>query len=149
MVVAVEDDTQAEALIRALQARGYALETVIEQTATGRLATARLEIHDTLVDLLFASSGIEREITEAAQPHQLTRSLRMPIARLGHLLALKLLARDDRTRPQDAGDIRALLAEATAPELALAKEALGLIQARGFARRRRLLALFAAALRQR
>lgn len=32
----------------------------------------------------------------------------MPVARAGHLVALKLLARDDETRPQDLADLLAL-----------------------------------------
>jgi hypothetical protein len=33
---------------------------------------------------------------------------------LGHLMALKVLARDDVARPQDAGDLRALVRRASA-----------------------------------
>jgi len=44
-----------------------------------------------IVDLLFASSGIEPEITAAAEVLTVARGLRMPVARTGHLIALKLL----------------------------------------------------------
>jgi hypothetical protein len=36
----------------------------------------------------------------------------VPVARIGHLMALKVLARDDRRRPQDFDDLRALRREA-------------------------------------
>jgi hypothetical protein len=54
------------------------------------------------------------------------------------LLALKVLARDDRVRPQDLDDIRALLREATATDLETARKALRLIASRGFERDRAL-----------
>ena len=55
----------AEALSRELQGRGYQVLTVVEQTAQGRLATVRLQPpgrspRGVVIDLLFASSGIER-----------------------------------------------------------------------------------------
>ena len=59
---------------------------------------------------------------------------------MGHLIALKVLARDDRTRPQDRVDIAALLSRADAGALQEAREALALIAERGFHRRRDLLA---------
>jgi hypothetical protein len=37
---------------------------------------------------------------------------------------MKVLSRDDRTRPRDAEDLRGLFAEATDAELVLAREAL-------------------------
>ena len=58
----------------------------------------------------------------------------MPVARVGHLVALKVLARDDRRRPQDLVDLRMLLQVADATELAAARAALAMITARGFAR---------------
>ncbi len=61
---------------------------------------------------------------------------------------MKILARDDRTRPQDYDDIRALLAVATKEDRALATSALKLILKRGFARTRPLLALWKKALRE-
>ena len=61
-------------------------------------------------------------------------ALTLPVARLGHLLALKVLARDDRQRPQDWDDIRALLREATPHDLDGARAALRLITDRGYQR---------------
>lgn len=68
-----------------------------------------------------------------------------PVAQSGHLIALKLLARDDRTRPQDAVDLRALIAAAADEDLALAKASVGLIERRGFSRDRDLTAALTAA----
>lgn len=41
--VAVADDRAAENLVRELTGRGYRLTAIVEQEATGRLATVRLE----------------------------------------------------------------------------------------------------------
>jgi hypothetical protein len=69
--VAVSSDADAEALVRKLSARGYGLVTALEHQVSGRLATVRLRQTQTptvIVDLLFASTGIEEEIVAAAEP---------------------------------------------------------------------------------
>lgn len=86
LAVAVEDDEDAEQLVRALTGRGY----------------------------------------------------RMPVACIGHLLAMKVLSHDDR-RPQDGADLVALLGEANPEDVAVA-QAVGLITQRGFHRGRDLAA---------
>lgn len=90
------------------------------------------------VDLLFASSGIEDLVVAQARPLEILPVLILPVARPGHLLALKVLARDDRRRPHDVDDLRSLLAEASRTELRAAGEALDAITSRGFHRRRNL-----------
>jgi hypothetical protein len=55
-----------------------------------------------------------------------------------HLIALKVLARDDRTRPQDAADLRHLIAVANEGDLMAACDAARLIESRGFNRSRNL-----------
>ena len=139
LAVAVTNDADAEALILALQARGYRVLMALEQETTKRLATVRLlppagTTQGVVTDLLFASSGIECEIVDSAENLAILPDFEVPVARLGHLLALKVLARDDRRRPQDWDDIRALLAETTAEDLAQARIALSLIEQRGFHR---------------
>lgn len=142
LAVAVADDAEAEALIHALGAR-YRIEAVIEQEAVGRLATVRLSASDVqrapVVDLLFASSGIESEVVSEAESMELLRGLTMPVARTGHLIALKVLSRDDATRPQDLQDLLGLVRIAPPEELERARLALGLISARGYDRGRTLL----------
>ena len=141
--VAVANDAEAEALIRQLRASGYEIAALVEQDAVNRLATVRLAVAgDTdgpIIDLLFASSGIEQVVVAEAEPIQLLPDLTVKVARTGHLVALKVLSRDDARRPQDLVDLRALLRTATAAELALAREALGLITSRGYHRGRELL----------
>ena len=63
----------------------------------------------------------------------------MRVAMTGHLIALKVLSRDDVRRPQDLVDLRALLRVASRAELARAQQALTLIAARGYHRGRDLM----------
>lgn len=93
------------------------------------------------MDVLFATAGIEPEIVATAEILEVLPDLLMPVATAGHLVALKLLARDDETRPQDAADLRALHAVLGAADRAAARTAAELIVERGFARGRPLTTL--------
>lgn len=144
LAVAVSGDEEAERVVYGLRRSGYELEAIVEQEATKRLATARLslrgeELAGVVVDLLFASSGIEPEIVAAADSLKVLAGVELPVATRAHLIALKVLSRDDVNRPQDLVDLRALLEEASARDLESVKEALSLIEERGFHRGRSLL----------
>jgi len=143
VAVAVADDAEAERILFRLQAHGLAVVSVVEQTARKRLATARLRPgggtpHGVLLDLLFASSGIEEEIVASAEEIEILAGLTVPVALTGHLVALKALARNDRDRPQDLDDIRALLRGATRIDVEDARGAVRWIEERGYSRGRRL-----------
>ncbi|MBI2159826.1 MAG: nucleotidyl transferase AbiEii/AbiGii toxin family protein [Candidatus Rokubacteria bacterium] len=144
VVVAVTSDDDAERVVRGLQARAYRLDAIVEQAATRRrLATARLsppEETGVVLDALFASSGIEPEIAREADALEILAGLRVPVATTGHLIALKILARDDRTRPQDRVDLVALAAAAGPADIEQARAALALIAQRGFHRGKNLVA---------
>lgn len=149
LAVSVADDRDSQALVRSLVVSGFKTVTILEQTAVGRLATVRLWVPDTegegiLADLLFASSGIEPEVVASSEVLEITREVRVPVARTGHLLALKVLSRDDEKRPQDLVDLRSLLKVANQDDRALARAALALIEDRGFARGKDLLREFEA-----
>ncbi len=138
MVVSVATDRDAESLIHSLGQRGYVLERVLEQEATDRLAGARLmpppEVGSSApVDLLFASSGIEDEVVGQAEHLEALRGVFLPVARVGHLIALKVLA-EQSNRPHDRSDALALLAVASSAERELARASLELIERRGFHR---------------
>lgn len=140
LAVAVDDDAGAERLIRTVRARGYEVDSLVEQTAVARIATVRLRrtgvMPVPLIDLLFASSGIEREIVDESEPVEVLPGLNLAVASIGHLIALKLLSRDDEQRPQDLVDLRSLLKNASRADLEQAKLASGLIMARGYNRGR-------------
>lgn len=80
------------------------------------------------VDLIFSLAGIEKEVVAAARPMPVLPSRSIPVARTGHLIALKILA----NRPQDLGDLVHLVDSADDEELALAFESVALIVERGF-----------------
>ncbi len=132
--------------MQSLMATGYQFFASVEHDS-GRLATVRLKRRidgvSVVVDLLFASSGIEPEIVQAAESLEIFPGLVVPVARTGHLIALKLLARDDESRPQDSADLRNLAAVATTRDMADAAEAVRLIAERGFNRDRDLAELLA------
>lgn len=143
LAVAVDTDQDAESLVYALTMQSYRVLLCLEHERVSRLSTVRLlppgqDEEGIIVDLLFASSGIERELTEAATPLEVLPGVSVPVATLGHLLAMKLLAMDDVTRPQDRIDILAMLEFADAEELARAHEAIDLITARGYDRSKNL-----------
>ena len=141
IAVIVDSDEQAEELVHSLKAAGYSIDTLVEQEAVGRLATVRLsqagaDLSGIVVDLLFASSGIEREVVQNAERLRVLEDIEVPVARLGHLIALKVLSRDDEKRPQDLVDLRALLKAASDADLNQARKACALISERGYARGR-------------
>lgn len=107
VAVAVSDDATAERLVHALAGRGYSVLASLEQEDVGRLATVRLGAppeDGVVVDLLFASSGIEPEIVAAAEALEVLPGVTVPVARAGHLVAQKVLAENPH-RPQDRADI--------------------------------------------
>lgn len=141
LAVAVDDDAGAEEIVHAFSARGWAIAAVVEHDHAARMSTARLQRPTprgdaaVLVDLLFASSGIEREIVRSAQPIEILPDLSVRTATVGHLLVMKLLA-VDKHRRQDAMDIGRLLVAATAADLDEARRGAELVLSRGFGRGR-------------
>ncbi len=137
LVVSVEGDPAAEDLVRGFIDVGYSVSALVESDVEGRLAIAQLEHDDgLLLDLLFASSGIEAEVVADAEEVEVLPGLVLPVASVGHLIALKLLSVDDRTRPQDRVDLAALRRAADDADLRLAAEAVDQIANRGYARGR-------------
>jgi len=151
IAVAVSGDQEAESIARALMSRGYQLETEIDQAATGRLATLRLisphlpdgmpAEESPLVDLLFASSGIEPELVAAADRIDVLEGAVLPTARIPHLIAMKVLSETDE-RLQDRIDLKHLVEAATNPELGEVPELLSLIENRGYGRQKNLPQVF-------
>lgn len=142
--VLVDNDADAEGLVHVLGRHGYAVDSVVEHEQRQLLATIRLVSPvpgGVLVDLLFASSGVEAEIVAAAESLEILPGLVVPVAPAAHLAVLKLLARDDATRPQDAIDLRALRPTLTRRDHDEVHRLVGLVTARGFNRDRDLVAL--------
>ena len=138
VAVAVSGDPEAERIARDLTMRGYRPLEVqpFLENADGRLNAARLLAPTAVglatigVDLLFASSGVEEEIVGAAEVREVAVGLYVPVARIGHLIALKVLAGRDKDRT----DARSLLQRATLEDLRLARESLDRIERAGLHR---------------
>ena len=144
VAVSVADDAAAEALVGDLRAQGYRLETTLEQEALGRLATSRLtppgsSATGIVLDLLFASSGLEQEVCEAAERLEILPGVMVPVARAGHLVAMKLWSRADH-RLQDEIDLRNLAVVLKTEDIELARLAVARIEAIGANRGRELVA---------
>lgn len=139
LVVVVAGDDEAEALVRTLAGRGWRAVETVEQDVVQRFATARLTTGghgaEPVVDLLFASSGIEADIVERAEFLEVLPGLELPVATTADLVVLKLLAVDE-DRPQDEQDLRALLADLDAHGIARARQAAEDVMTRGYARNR-------------
>jgi predicted nucleotidyltransferase len=137
LAIAVKNDQEAEQVVFAMQRLGYSVLVVVEQEATGRMSTVRLETTGSVItDLLFASSGIEQDIVSRSTRISIIPGLILPVASVGDLIAMKLLARDDRHRPNDADDLRGLSEVATEADWETARIAVVAIQERGYARDR-------------
>lgn len=141
LAVVVTGDGEAESLIRWLLGKGYSVLATVEQQAKGRLATVRLlppgeDEEGIVLDLLFASSGIEPEVVSTSELLEILPGLELPVARTSHLIALKVLSRDDIRRPTDLADLRSLIPRASATDLKEAERLLSLITERGYHRDR-------------
>lgn len=124
--------TPVESALRTAVADLYTPAEILEQDYVERLSGVRLERggSDVVVDLLFASSGIEGEIVADATTLEVLPGLAVPVATAGHLIALKVLA----GRNQDLTDLEALIPNASDADLDAARSGAELIQARGFNR---------------
>jgi hypothetical protein len=139
IVLATLRDLAADEAVRGLRFRGYRDHPTqpMLQRKDGRLFGIRLvspllDDHDeeaeTVVDLLLGCSGVEAEIIAAAEVLEILPDIFIPVARAGHLIALKVLA----GRIQDQEDVRALLRESDPAEVHMARQTLQLIEERGF-----------------
>ena len=84
LVVDVTSDLEAERITRSLQETGYRTIALLEHDS-GRLATVRLtspgeHTKAVVVDLLFASSGVEAEVAASAESLEYIAGLTVPVA---------------------------------------------------------------------
>ncbi len=152
VAIAVSGDREAEKIVLAMRSRGYfevPNKGVMEQKDVGRLATVRLlvpgeereegdEFDGLVVDLMFASSGVEPEIVRSAEVMQVMPRVAVPVVRSGHLYALKILA----GRPKDQEDCQSLRRRMKPEDFEEARATLKLIAERGFHRGKNLIVEF-------
>ena len=126
----VADDAAAEQLLCSLRQNGYSIIATVEQERVSCLATARLEAPGgSICDLIFATSGIEPELIASSTPIDVPDAGTLPVASPESLLAMKS---DDR--PQDLGDIRAILLASPNLDKTELSRFLALITQRGYHR---------------
>jgi hypothetical protein len=134
LAVIVGDDSEAETLVFSLRDRGYRPVATVEHETLKRLSTARLvSPRGVKVDLLFASSGIEREAVDRAQSVQLPSVGSIAVAAAEELLAMKVLSMTDK-RLQDRIDAQRLVQCNPGMEMPRVRNNLRLITDRGFNR---------------
>jgi hypothetical protein len=118
---------------------GYTVLATVEHEVARRLATARLRDPEGVIcDLVFSTSGIEREVVDSAEPLEVLPSVLVPTAAAEALLAMKVLSATSQ-RPQDLGDIHAILSAEQPLDATAVVKLLGLIEQRGYARGQSLL----------
>jgi hypothetical protein len=136
VALAVSGEREAESIVLALRLRGYRDHpngAMIERE-DGRLGTVRLispplsEDIGSEIDLLIACAGVEAEVVAAATPLEVLPGVVIPVARAGHLVALKVLA----GRLKDVEHIQVLIRAMGADDLRIARETVDLIERRGF-----------------
>jgi len=137
VVLAVSGEREAEVLVRSLHMRGYRdhpkggmIEGKDGRLATVRLVSPPLEEDEvgSEIDLLIACTGVEAEVVTAATPMEIWPGVVIPVARIGHLIALKVLA----GRMKDVEHIQVLIREMSVEDLRIAQETVELIERRGF-----------------
>jgi hypothetical protein len=144
IAVAVTSDREAEAIVFRLKQLGYDLGVNLERD-DGRLATSRLRCPpvrgtEFIVDLLFATTGIEALIVSNAEVTTVFPGFRAPIALASDLIAMKLLSVSE-DRPKDDMDLRELVGRADDAVIARARESAALIESAGQPRGRSLTGL--------
>ena len=143
VAVQASDDGEVQALVLELRAKRYDVIALVEHDDAKRLATVRLRDPSGItVDLLTASSGIEREIVERATLVAIEDIGPVPVAQAEELLAMKVLSMDGR-RLQDRIDALRLLEVNRDLDLQRVRDNLRLIESRGFGRRQDLTAKLA------
>lgn len=144
VAIAVEKADLLDSLLHALESRGYGKPGLLLHASPARRLGFRLSIPVTEgpavpLDLLVSSSGIEPEVVRNAVPMEVLPGVIIPLASLPHILAMKVLSQNDGDRVQDRADVRQLIVRATPEEIEATRQALRLIESRGFSRGKNLL----------
>lgn len=144
VVVSVSDEAQANRLKESLLSRGYTNPQVLMHTTPTRRMGWRVFIPSSRessipLDILVAACGIEKEIVAGATTIEILPGLSLPVASIGHLIAMKVLSQNRFERLQDRVDLMALLRSATEQDRTTVERSLGEIMQRGLAGGRDLL----------
>ncbi|MFT3745693.1 MAG: nucleotidyl transferase AbiEii/AbiGii toxin family protein [Pyrinomonadaceae bacterium] len=137
LAVLVNNDAEAESIVQSLMDLGYRPKIQLESDVTGRMSTVRMISageREVFVDLLFASSGIEQEVVQAADPIEIFPGIILSVATRPALIALKVLSANPETRRKDIDDLQNLIEASKPDEIAAARGLVNLITERGYNR---------------
>ncbi|MBX3292547.1 MAG: nucleotidyl transferase AbiEii/AbiGii toxin family protein [Acidobacteria bacterium] len=135
--ISVDSDADAEVIVDSLRKADFRIAMFLEREDDGKLMTVRLNSGgdvEVFVDLLFATSGIEKEIVDSSTPFEVFPGLVTKLATISSLIAMKVLSANWESRPQDILDLQYLIKDATDDEIAQARSLTNLITARGYNR---------------
>lgn len=146
LAISSMSDADAEQLTASMFRRGYQLVSQLENKPDRRLRAVRLKLRSDdncpLVDLLFDASGIESEAVEHAEVTEVFPGVVAPVARPAELIAMKMLASDNKLRHFDHRDMAVLIEVADQETVNIVRQRLDLITDRGLNRGRDLNAEF-------
>ncbi|MBX3289874.1 MAG: nucleotidyl transferase AbiEii/AbiGii toxin family protein [Acidobacteria bacterium] len=135
--ISVASESEAESIVDSLRSVGFRIAMFLEKEEDGRLMTVRLKSGDEVeiyVDLLFATSGIEKEVVEGATGLEVFPGFVDRLATVPALIAMKVLSADWKTRPQDIIDLQNLFEVVSPEDIAESRRLLDLITERGYNR---------------
>jgi|LauGreDrversion4_2_1035121.scaffolds.fasta_scaffold03109_14 predicted nucleotidyltransferase len=145
IVVSVPDEAQGDNLKDLLLTKGYTSPQILMHTTPTRRMGWRVFIPPSReasipLDILVSACGIENEIVASSTAIEILPGLSLPVASLGHLIAMKVLSQNPFERLQDRVDLLALLRNATEQDRAVVERSLEDIANRGFSGGRNLVA---------
>ncbi len=143
VVVSVPNEQQADNLKDLLLTKGYTNPQLLMHTTPTRRMGWRVFIPPSReasipLDILVTACGIEKNIVASATTIEILPGLSLPVATLGHLIAMKVLSQNSFDRLQDRVDLLALLRNATEQDRIVVERSLKEIVDRGFASGRNL-----------
>lgn len=145
ILVSVPDEAQGDNLKDLLLTKGYTSPQILMHTTPTRRMGWRVFIPPSReasipLDILVSACGIENEIVASSTAIEILPGLSLPVASLGHLIAMKVLSQNPFERLQDRVDLLALLRNATEQDRAVVERSLEDIANRGFSGGRNLVA---------
>jgi predicted nucleotidyltransferase len=133
-VIAKNKNAQEEVIQKLLEL-GYHSPQILMLVGPTRIIGQRIQMPSEKaislpIDLIFNSTGIEESIVENAKILEIIHGIKLPVASLGDLIAMKIISQNDSDRLKDRVDLRLLINKALESDLKITRKSLKLIQER-------------------